>query len=164
MDQMTLFDTSAPWITLWQSELSIRIRPPASEGYFLFFCCPTWCNWTRESAQRCGVSFGLSGRSACDESTRSVMIGRAMDHHQRLTVIFQVNPCRGASGFLWLETLDVESVPSPEGCGEWTHQQSSGGHCRDGSGSEHGDVCSTEKPRAGGPEHPDGSHLLSQAI
>ena len=39
---------------------------------------------------------------------------------------------------MWPEILDVESVPSPEGCGEWTHVQSSGGHCRDGSGSEHG--------------------------
>ena len=28
-------------------------------------CSPTWYNWTRESAQRCGVSFGFSGRSAC---------------------------------------------------------------------------------------------------
>ena len=65
---------------------------------------------------------------------------------------------------LWPETLDVEFVPSPEGRGEWTHLQSRGGHCRDGSGSEDGDVCSIEKPRAGGPEHPDGSHPLSQAI
>ena len=38
------------------------------------------------------------------------------------------------------------------------------GHCRDGSGSEDSNVCSIEKPRAGGPEHPDGSHPLSQAI
>ena len=59
---------------------------------------------------------------------------------------------------MWPETLDVEFVPSPEGRGEWTHLQSSGGHCRDGSCSEDGDVCSTEKPRAGGPEHPD--HIL----
>ena len=58
----------------------------------------------------------------------------------------------------------MDFVPSPEGRGEWTHLQSSGGHCRDGSGSEDGDVCSIEKPRAGGPEHPDGSHPLSQAI
>ena len=35
---MTLFDMSVPWITLWQSDPSIRIRiaPPASEGYLLF--------------------------------------------------------------------------------------------------------------------------------
>ena len=52
----------------------------------------------------------------------------------------------------------MEFVPSPEGRGEWTHLQSSGGHCRDGSCSEDGDVCSIEKPRAGGPEHPD--HIL----
>ena len=65
---------------------------------------------------------------------------------------------------MWPETLDVEFVPSPERRGEWTHLQSSGGHCRDGSGSEDSDVCSIEKPRAGSPEDPDGSHLLSQAI
>ena len=29
---------------------------------------------------------------------------------------------------------------------------------------EDGDVCSIEKPRAGGREHPDGSHPLSQAF
>ena len=42
MDQMTLFDTSVPWITLWQSDPSIRIRiaPPASEGYQLFSVVP----------------------------------------------------------------------------------------------------------------------------
>ena len=65
---------------------------------------------------------------------------------------------------MWPEILDVEFVPSPEGRGEWTHLQSSGGHCRDGSGSEHGDECNAEKPSAGGPEHLDGSHPLSQAI
>ena len=54
--------------------------------------------------------------------------------------------------------LDVEFVPSPEGRGEWTHLQSSGGKCRVGSCSEDGDVCSIEKPRVGGPEHPD--HIL----
>ena len=52
----------------------------------------------------------------------------------------------------------MEFIPSPEGSGEWTHLQSSGGHCRDGSCSEDGDVFSIEKPRAGGPEHPD--HIL----
>ena len=52
----------------------------------------------------------------------------------------------------------MDFVPSPEGRGEWTHLQSSGEHCRDGSCSEDGDVCSIEKPRAGGPEHPD--HIL----
>ena len=41
---------------------------------------------------------------------------------------------------MWPETLDVEFIPSPEGRGEWTHLQSSGGHCRDGSVSEDGDV------------------------
>ena len=62
----------------------------------------------------------------------------------------EVNPRRGASGFLWPKTLDVELVPSPEGCGEWTHLQSSGGRCRDGSGSEDGDVCSIEKTKGWG--------------
>ena len=59
---------------------------------------------------------------------------------------------------MWPQTLDAEFIPSPEGRGEWTHLQSSGGHCRDGSGPEDSDVCSTEKPRAGGPEHLD--HIL----
>ena len=61
------------------------------------------------------------------------------------------------------ETLDVESVPSPEDRGEWTYVQSSGGQHRDGSFSEHGVECSTAKPRAGGREHLDGSHPVSQA-
>ena len=63
---------------------------------------------------------------------------------------------------MWPETLDVESVPSPEGRGEWTHVQSSGGQRRDGSGSERGVESSTEKPRAPSPERPDGSHPVSQ--
>ena len=56
----------------------------------------------------------------------------------------------------------MESVPSPEDRGEWTYWQSSGGQRRAGSGSEHGVECSTEKPRAPGPERPDGPHPVSQ--
>ena len=55
-----------------------------------------------------------------------------------------------------------KSVPSPDDRGEWTQMQLSGGQRRDGFGSEHCDGCSTEKPRAGGPEHPDGSLLVSR--
>ena len=67
MDQMTLFVTSVPWITLWQSDLSIRIRiaPPASEGYPLFSAVPKGPTGPVNPRRGVVVSFGLSGRSAC---------------------------------------------------------------------------------------------------
>ena len=92
------------------------------------------------------------------------VIGCGMGHTVALKSLYpyQITPpvsegylllsvCTGEStwrcvGVLSPEILDVESVPSPEGCGEGTHVQSSGGHCRDGSGSEHGVECSTERP------------------
>ena len=65
---------------------------------------------------------------------------------------------------MWPETLDVESVPSPEDRGEWTYVLSSGGQLRGGSGLEHGVECSTAKPRAGGPQHPDGSQQPHECL
>ena len=105
VDQMTLFDTSVPWITLWQSDLSIRIRiaPPASEGYPLFSVVPLGTTGPVNPRRGAVCLLDRAGDPPTIESTRSVMIDRAMDHLQRLTVIFRVNPRRGASGFCGLK-------------------------------------------------------------
>ena len=69
-----------PWIKQWQSYPCIRsqIEPSGSEGYLLFSVVPL-C--TSGSVKRCNVSFELSGDLlANDESMRSVVIGRPMDH------------------------------------------------------------------------------------
>ena len=83
----------------------------------------------------------------------------ASEGYLLLSVCTGESTYRCVSGFCGPETLDVESVPSPEGRGEWIHVRS---QVADivvmDSGSEHCDECSTGKQ---GEQVLYGSHPVS---
>ena len=117
---MTLFDIRVPWITLWQSDLSIRIRiaPPASEGYFIFSVVPLGANGPVSPRRRAVCLVDSAGEPPPgDKSTRSVVIRRAMGHTMYFTTVDKCAKC----GVMY----SITTVDDRDFSRRWQHYSSS---------------------------------------